>query len=465
MNPRVVELPYGDASMTFRLPSRWHVDVAYPREEARPRELSDLVAEALRHPLDSPPLSELAAPGMRVTIVVPDLTRPCPTALLLKALLPELEGAGVSPGSITVLIGLGMHRRLQKEEIQRVIGDRADRVHVVEAQGADENRYRDLGTWTSLPEGRALPAPVPVRVHPTAMDCDLLLAVGVVEPHQVAGFSGGGKAVGIGTAGAATIGALHGILFLSDPGTRLGALEGNPFRETVDAIADRAGLRFALNVAPSWKGTWMGAAAGKPECVIRHLARTAEPWTSVSPVPYDLVLAGVGRGKDQNLYQATRALTYLAFSPEPVISEGGWVALVARCPEGGGAGPGEREFMKHLRGSATPDAVVAALTQSGYRAGGQRAFLVARALSRYRGMVVGGVDPDGIRDAHLTLAGDPSEALRSLPWNAEDEVRVLVVPNALAILPRPAREGGRCPRIPGPGLTRNERRTYPRACA
>lgn len=446
-----VELPYGEDALSISLPSGWQVDVARPPDAPGSPELSDLVTNALREPLDSPPLAALAGGRSRVTIVVPDLTRPCPTAVLLEALLDELEGAGVPSGKVTVLLGLGMHRRLGQEEVRIVLGSRASRVRLVQAQGSDEAGYVDLGTWSSLPEGRTLPGAVPVRLHPAAVECDLLVSVGVVEPHQVAGFSGGGKSVGIGAAGAGTIGALHGIPFLLDPGTRLGVLEGNPFRETVDAIASRAGLRFALNVAMSWKGTWIHAAAGKPGRVLGHLARELNPWTPVAAHPYDLVLAGVGRGKDQNLYQATRALTYLAFSPRPVMTEGGWVVLAARCPEGGGQGPGEREFMKHLRGGRSPEEVVSMLERTGYRAGGQRAFLVARALCRYRGMVAGAADPDALSNAHFSLAEDSVGVLSHLPWKESDAVRVLVVPNALAILPRPAREGGIAPESRGPG--------------
>ena len=102
------------------------------------------------------------------------------------------------------------------------------------------------------------------------------------------------------------------------------------------------------------------------------------------------VLAGVGGAKAANLYQASRAFTYLTFASQPVVAERSSVVIPAVCEEGAGHGPGEREFLNGLRGGKTPQEVLEHLRATGFGAGGQRAFLVARALLKSRLMVVGG---------------------------------------------------------------------------
>jgi nickel-dependent lactate racemase len=295
--------------------------------------------------------------------------------------------------------------------------------------------FRDLGFLREEETGTALPAPVPVHLHDAVVDCDLLLATGVVEPHQYAGYSGAGKTVAVGCAGAPTIRALHGVPFLET--SVPGVLENNPFQACIGAIARRARLRFVLNVARAPDGEFLAAGAGDPEAVLRHLVDALSPhvWIPVDGAPFDLVLAGVGKGKDQNLYQASRALTYLAFPPEPVIRDRGWIAVAAACPEGAGEGPGEREFLSRLRSGPDPESVLESLKHTGFGAGGQRAYMVARALCRYRGLVVGsGNLSAGILD---TVDG-PQTALERMETLSGPGTQVLVVPNALAVLPRPA---------------------------
>jgi nickel-dependent lactate racemase len=245
--------------------------------------------------------------------------------------------------------------------------------------------------------------------------------------------------VGIGCAGEETIGVLHGIDYLEHPGTRLGQLEGNPVHRAVTAIADRVGLAFVLNLASDAEGRWLGAAAGEPDAVLRALVTRLGPstWAPVGPEPFDAVMAGVGAPKDANLYQASRALTYLTLCARPVVRPGGWVLLSAPCDEGAGRGPGEREFLARMREAGSPEEVAVGLRRHGFGAGGQRAFVLARALTRFRGMVVGAAVPEDVTACHLEAAPDPAAAVARLSEVLPAAARVLVVPHGLATLPTP----------------------------
>ncbi len=432
-----IDLPYGNSVLSFETPAGWRVRHA-PRLPAGPGPALEAAIEAaLAGPVDGPRLRDLARPGMTVAVAVTDATRPCPDHLFLPALVAELEAGGVDRRDITVVVALGMHRHCTAAERAEILGPLGQTLRLEEAQGAERDRYADLGTLDA--GAPALPAPVPMRVHRRIVESDLVVATGIVEPHQYAGFSGGRKTVGIGCAGAETIGVLHGISYLEASGTRLGQLEGNPVHIAVTEIAQRAGLSFALNVALDADRQLVGVAAGKPEAVLQDLVRRLAPHTRapVGPDPFDLVLAGVGAPKDANFYQASRALTYLAFSPRPVLKPGAWILLAARCEEGAGTGPGEREFLARMAEGDGPEEVVAALRNRGFGAGGQRAFMLARALGRYRGMVVGAMRPDEVSACGVETVADPEDAVARLAEALPADARVLALPHGLATLPIP----------------------------
>ncbi|MEM5774420.1 MAG: lactate racemase domain-containing protein, partial [Anaerolineaceae bacterium] len=208
------------------------------------------------HPVGTPPLAGMAHPGNTVCIVFTDITRASPDHLLVRALLTELEKAGVRDEDITLLCGIGMHRAsTPAEKITKLSADIAARYRVIDNEPQNPSALVDLGLT---------PGGVPVSAHRAAVDADLLIATGIVEPHQYAGYSGGGKTVAVGAAGEALIAHTHGPAFIDNPATRLGRIEGNPFREAVNEAARRAGLRFILNVVLDDEYRILRVAAGDP---------------------------------------------------------------------------------------------------------------------------------------------------------------------------------------------------------
>ncbi len=432
-----VALPHGAGSIDLLLPDGWTLRFANPPTPTGSRSLADMARDALRAPVSGPRLRDLARPGASVTLAVTDVTRPCPDHLLVPLLIEELRAGGVRDEDITLLVALGMHRHTTREDREGKLGALAEALRIEDAQGGQAEDYRDLGTLALQGMAPPLPTPVPLRLHRRVTDCDLLVSTGVVEPHQYAGFSGGRKTVAIGCAGEETIRALHSIPFLEHPGTRLGSLEGNPLHAALEVIARQARLRFALNIALDGDRRGVAAAAGAPTAVLEDLTTRLAPflWVPVGTEPFDAVLAGVGAPKDANLYQASRAFTYLAFGPRPVLREGGWVLLAARCEEGAGRGPGEEEFLACMRAGVSPGEVVARLRRWGFGAGGQRAFMVARALERYQCLTVACAAPAEASACHLQVAASPESAVARLRSELGERARVLVVPHAMTTIP------------------------------
>jgi len=436
MNGSSIRLPYGSSSLAFDHPPGWRVEhaVSTPPPAAR---IEPLLRDALFSPVAGPRLRDLVRPGMRITIVVPDATRACPTPELLDGLWNELGPAGVREADMTLLIGLGVHRGLDASEIAKLLRDWATCCPVEQAFASEASSYVDLGIVPV--EITGLQEEIPVRLHHRVLACDLLLSIGLVEPHQLAGYSGGRKTVAIGCASAETIARLHGPDMLEHSGTRLGVLDGNPLHAALEWIAERAGLRFVINVAESGDGAIAGVACGPPRDVLQALVREVERYeiSKVAPGPYDVVFAGVPVPKDANLYQATRAQTYIAFPRVPLVREDGWIVSAASCGEGAGLGPGEKEFLQLMQAGSNALEVLAHVRTERYAAGGQRALLLAKALTHHRLMMVGMRDPDLARRCHMVGARDANDAMQVLVPALGSDARVLVVPNALAVLPVP----------------------------
>jgi len=429
MSPAVYSVPYGEDELTFQLPAGFkEATVVHHRDVAPLGDVVSSIRSALRDPVDSARLRDLADPGDRVCIVVTDMTRPCPDHLLVPALLEELSAAGVQKSNVTLLVGLGMHRPSTEEEKRSKLGkDVAGEYDVQDSDPLDTEKLADLG----LTSGG-----VPAVVSRLACEADLLIATGVVEPHLYAGYSGGRKTVAIGAGGERTIELTHGPQMLDQPGTRLGRIEENPFHQAVTEIARKAGLRFILNVVLDSAGSVVTVGAGEPEATFEVLVERARSLYEVEvSQQYDIVIGGVGYPKDVNLYQASRAPTYLFFAPRPVVKKGGTIIIPARCQEGVGQGLGERRFHELMRSARDAKEIVETARKEGYPAGGQRAFVVAKVLQDCEVVIVGSEQPGLVEDAKMLPVADMNEAFQFVERKHGRDANVLVVPHALHVVP------------------------------
>ncbi|MBN2385861.1 MAG: nickel-dependent lactate racemase [Anaerolineales bacterium] len=428
MLAQTFHLPYGRAHLTFRLPDSIQTDLAVSQPAVPQTDPAAAIRQALAAPIGSPPLADLARPGQRVCIAFTDITRACPDQLLVPALLAELEKAGVSDTDITLLCAVGMHRpSTRQEKIAKLGAAVVDRYRVSDHEPQNPDALVDLGATRSG---------VPILLNRAAIEADLLLSTGIVEPHQYAGYSGGRKTVAIGAAGEALIAHTHGPAFLDHPATRLGQIAGNPFHAAISEAARRAGLAFILNVILDDERRLLRVAAGEPESAFLDLVAFAR---SVYEVPidrqYDLAIGGVGYPKDTNLYQASRAPSYLFFAPTPVVRPGGFFIIPARCQEGAGAGVGEQRFLQAMRAAVDVPSILSDARRNGYPPGGQRAFVLAKVLEQNQVIIVASEHPDLVSDCKMIPAATPDEALAIAVEALGPDLRALVVPHALLTLP------------------------------
>ena len=390
--------------------------------------LDDAIREAVAAPVAAPRLRELARGARSVVVTIPDASRPCPSGPVLDALLAELAAAGVSENAVTIAIGCGLHATTGVEERARLAGTPvAGRVEIIDAQGI-ETESADLGT-TSLG--------APARIARRVAEAGLVITIGVVEPHLYAGFSGGVKGVAIGCAGRETIAWTHRPAFISEPGVTVGRLQENPFQATLREIAARTPLAWSVNLVMA-EGGVAAVRAGDPAAVQETLAREAAPaWLRTAGRRYDVVVAGVHAPKSDSLYQASRAATYLGLAARPALADGGLIVLCADLPLGAGDGPGERNFLDVLAAASSPGDLLARGLREPLGPGGQRSFVVARVLKRYRLVVVGATDPAFLVPlAHLGVAAFDSvdAALAAEDARLGRRASVLAVADAMATI-------------------------------
>jgi len=308
------KMPYGKTEIEFDLLPGMKGSVIHSQALPPIADISTAIDHALAEPINSAPLRELANKGDTVCIVFTDITRACPDYLLVPPILRELHAAGVRKQDITLLCGTGLHRpSTYEEKVSKLGAEVVEQYHIVDNEPQNPANLVELGKTANG---------TPVSVNKIASTADLLIATGIVEPHQYAGYSGARKTVAIGAAGEETIAYTHGPKMIDHPGTRLGKINGNPFHQAIAEAAMKAGLRFILNVVVDEEKRPVAIYGGETEATFAKLVSVAQQLYTV-PVPhqYDVVVGGVGFPKDINLYQASRAPSYIFFAPTPVIKK------------------------------------------------------------------------------------------------------------------------------------------------
>lgn len=428
MSCQTYHIPYSKTTIGFSLPESMQATLIASQPAQPIQDASAAIDHALADPIGSPPLRDLADASKRVCIAFTDITRACPEHLLVPAILRELELADVGDENITLLCATGMHRSSTAEERINKLGKHVvDRYHIIDNEPQNPAALVNLGKTS---DGAAL------VVHRAAVEADLLISTGVVEPHQYAGYSGGSKCVAVGAAGEALIAHTHGPAFVDHPDTRLGRIEGNPFQEIIREAAKRAGLNFILNVVLDENQRILCVKAGDPNLAFRELVAFARSVFEV-PIPhqFDIVIAGVGYPKDSNLYQASRAPSYLFFAPTAVIKPGGFFIIPARCEEGAGTGVGEQRFLTAMRDAPNIQFILDDARHNGYPPGQQRAFVLAKVLEQNRVAIVGSECPEIVKACKMIPASTMEEAINLAQNELGKSCETLIVPHALQTLP------------------------------
>lgn len=375
----------------------------------------DAIKLALLAPMDSPPLHSLVHPGQKVVIITSDITRPCPSDRLLPPLLEELNRVGVRDEDVTVVFGLGSHRKHTDDERLSLVGKEIlKRVNCIDSDPQDTILVGKTSRGT------------PVEIFSPVVKADVRIVVGNVEPHYFAGYSGGAKAILPGVSSLNTIRANHGLMV--DPRCRGGNIEDNPIRLDIEEGAAMVGIDFMLNVILDSEKNIMAAAAGNWKTAHRWACRVVDAvsMTTISTLADIVIVSAGGFPKDINMYQAHKALENAVVAVKP----GGQIIWLAECPDG----LGHPIFEEWMVGS--PPAQILERIQQHFVLGGHKAAAIARILQRARILLVSALPDDLVRACSLEPYRDLKEAYQVALKRAGPNPTVTVIPEGASVMPK-----------------------------
>ena len=330
-----VSLNYGYDSMALDIPGENYMGTLNPKDT---REIEDPINEvrrALANPIGSKKLKELVSPQDKAVILVSDVSRPCPSYSLLPPILNELNEVGLSNDQITIVFGLGVHRKQTEEEKKKLVGEEV--YNQVKCIDHDIDNCVKIGTTKRGNE---------ISIFKEVLKADFIIATGNLEFHYFAGFSGGAKAIAPGVCSRNTIANNH--KHFLDPGANAGKIEGNPIREEIEEIGEMIGIDFMVNAVLNSHKKIVKVVAGDVTSAHREGAKYINNIFGVKIDNLaDIVIASPGGyPKDIDLYQTHKAMENAMLA----VKKGGIIIIAGECRDG----LGEESFTEALNGKLSP---------------------------------------------------------------------------------------------------------------
>jgi len=381
-----------------------------------------IAKKALENPISSPRLKDLAKGKNKIVIITSDHTRPVPSKITMPLLLEEIR-SGNPDADITILIATGFHRLTTHEEMIDKYGEQiVNNEKLINHDCRDESSLVDVGI---LPSGGKL------ILNKLAMEADLLVAEGFIEPHFFAGFSGGRKSVLPGVASGTTVLANHCSKFIESEFARTGKLEGNPIHKDMLFAAEAANLAFILNVVIDSDKRIINAFAG--DRVLAHEAgcKFVTDLASVEAIPADIAItSNGGYPLDQNIYQAVKGMT----AAEATAKEDGVIIIAAACNDGHGG----KAFYDTFIENPTPQSIMDKILQIPMEStipDQWESQILARVLINHKVILVTDqCDPQIVRDMKMLHANSLEEALKMAYDIKGQDATVTVVPDGVSVI-------------------------------
>lgn len=415
-----VNLAYGQGHLTVELPEDRTTVIEPSHTPGLPDERTALFA-ALDKPIGTRPLREWIKPGDRVCILFTDITRATPNERLIPWLLEYLKD--VPREQITLLNQLGTHRPNTTIELERMLTPAVvQHYRVVNHEPENPDALVQLGTTR---DG------TPTLINKHAVEADVRIVTGFIEPHFFAGFSGGIKGIVPGIAGLKTVMSNHGARNIGDPKSTFGVTVGNPLWEDLRDMALRVGESFLLNVSLNEKREITRVFAG--DIIAAHKVGCEFVRKSAMQkfdAPFDIVLTtNSGYPLDMNLYQGVKGMSAGA----RVVKEGGTLILAAECREGVPAGSPLDQL---LRSASSTEEILTMLNTPGFvRPEQWQAHIQALVQRKAKVLVCSSLPDEVIRAVHLTPCRDISATVNELMHENGNGARIAVLPQGPLTIP------------------------------
>jgi len=418
-----IKLPYGKEDITIDISKDRLEGILvskvnkYSTEELE----EDIVKKALITPIGTPRLRDLARDKKRVVVISSDHTRPLPSHITMPLILDEIR-QGNPEANITILVATGFHRASTEIELREKYGDEiVNREKIVIHNSRDKDNMVRIGI---LPSGGDL------ILNKLAIEADLLVAEGFIEPHFFAGFSGGRKSILPGIASTETILANHCSEFIAHPKARTGVLKGNPIHEDMLYAAKKANLNFILNVVINGDKKIINAFAGHWEEAHLKGCKFVSKLAGVKSKLADIVITtNGGYPLDQNIYQSVKGMT----AAEATCKKGGVIIIASECADGHGG-----DFFYNTFAKA--DVVQNIMDEIMVRNRDEtipdqwESQILARILLKCKVIMVTNASKENVENMHIKWAASVEEAIEMTDEMLGNTGKITIIPDGVSVI-------------------------------
>jgi len=410
-------LPYGKAKIPVDIPQKNLLKICLLKEVPGVKDNVKVIKEAIKHPIGSPTILEIARGKRTAVVICTDISRPTPDNLLIPPILDELKMGGISDKNIKVIIARGQHRKMTEEEVKKKVGKEVlERVRVT--QHDPDNNLFYLG---NTKKGHEL------WVNKDVVQSELKISTGNIVPHRYAGYGGGAKSVLPGISSQESIGLNH--LQVETGEAALGKIEGNPVREEIEEAAKMIGLDFIVNTVMNDKNEIVKVVAGGPVKAHRTGVEICKEIYGVKiPEKADIVIAS-SHPMDISFYQASKTLEAVGH----IIKDNSTIIMVSPCYEGVGG----NNFLDYLK-EKTPEDIIKSIKIHKERnvVEGVISYLITKCKEKAKIYLVSeGMHDKDIIEMGMFPAKSAQFVLDNILPKYGDKAKILVLPTASITLP------------------------------
>ena len=426
-----VHFAYGEKGLDFMLPDDLNVEVVHSRPEEPLKDPKNEIRKAIDTPASSPPLREILKKRKngKICIVISDSTRPVPTRVILEPLLELFSELHISDVEVQLLVATGLHRKTTPEELKRILGkDIMIRFDIINHVAEDLSSLDFLGTNSFG---------TPIYINKVYLEASVKIITGYVEPHFFAGFAGGRKSLVPGIAGEQTIISNHSARNIASSHARFGILKNNPIYEDAWEIAKMPKVKpdFLINVCINPQHQITKVAAGALQ-VYHELVQYQENLCFFDiKDPFDVIIAGNGGYPlDLNLYQAVKSMAL----GELGVKKGGTVISINECKDK----VGQPKFEELINFGICAEEMFDKVTNGVITCKDQWEIqALTRVLSHCNVIVVSSMKEVELGNIGLKWAESVEKAIEWCCKQYGSSMRVLVLPDGPAIIPRIIQKG------------------------
>jgi nickel-dependent lactate racemase len=321
MQTQTVRFSYYTDAPSVDIPIKNLIGVFAPKSVVDKQPSAAIVRAGIENPIESPRLAELAQSSKHVLILVDDNTRTTPVKEILPLLVAELEKGGISTDHIELLVALGTHRPMSPAEQEKKFGRDICRVFPIHMHRW--NNPAELQNLGQTDQGTV------IEINRRLLEADLVIGVGQIVPHRVAGYSGGSKIVQPGVCGAITTGQTHWLSAQFRGDEIMGKAE-NPVRTEMDLVAQQANLHFIVNAVMDQSDSIVALVCGDPIAAFRKGALLSRDIFGVQlPQRGDIVITD-SYPADLEMWQASKGI----YAADLAVKPNGVIVMISPCPEG-----------------------------------------------------------------------------------------------------------------------------------